>query len=160
MRDLYSPQSCTVDSGQPGTVHLTLDWFANAGYYPPRAGVLIESLVNGQAAFSAVHEAIENARQSVDIITWGFDPAMRFKRPGGLRVGELLAAKGGKGVKVRVLVWRNLLAAFKENTTPGAGIGGSGDGAMGSGIGSPWRPITRSSGWTSSATIICAKSTF
>jgi phosphatidylserine/phosphatidylglycerophosphate/cardiolipin synthase-like enzyme len=136
MKDLYSPQSCTVDARQPGTVHLTLDWFANKGYYPPRAGVLIEPLVNGQAAFSAVHEAIENAQQSVDIITWGFDPAMRFKRPGGLRAGELLAAKGGKGVKVRVLVWRNLLAALKENTTPGAGIGGSGGGAMGSGIGS------------------------
>lgn len=135
MKDLYSPQSFTINPRQSGTVHLTLDWFANGGYFPPRAGVTIEPLVNGQVAFSAVHEAIENAQQSVDIITWGFDPAMRFKRPDGLRIGELLAAKGSKGVKVRVLVWRNLLATLMENTTPGAGIGGSGGGAMGSGIG-------------------------
>ncbi|MFK7676401.1 hypothetical protein ACI7MK_23025, partial [Pseudomonas sp. 2024-204] len=78
--------------------------------------------------------AIENARHSVDIITWGFDPAMRLKRPGGLRVGDLLAAKGKQGLTVRVLVWRNVLADFVEKTLPGIGLGGSGGTALGSGI--------------------------
>lgn len=134
MKNLYSPQSISFDAEQPGAICLTMDWFANKAYYPPRAGVVIEPLVNGQVAFGAVHDAIEQARHSVDIITWGFDPAMRFKRPGGLRIGELLADRGRKGAKVRVLVWRNLLAALKENTTPGAGIGGSGGSATGFGM--------------------------
>lgn len=134
MKDIYSPETITFDSGFTGTLNLTLDWFANDSFYPPRAGVTVEPLVNGQAAFCAVNDAIENARHSVDVITWGFDPAMRLKRPEGLRVGELLASKGKQGVSVRVLVWRNLLANFVENTLPGAGFGGSGGTAMGSGV--------------------------
>ncbi|MCH4875224.1 hypothetical protein [Pseudomonas sp. TMW22091] len=128
----YSPESFKFDPNQP--INLTMDWFANTSYYPPRAGVLTEPLVNGQAAFGAVHDAIENARHSVDIITWGFDPAMRLKRPVGLRVGDLLAAKGKQGLTVRVLVWRNVLADFVEKTLPGIGLGGSGGTALGSGI--------------------------
>ncbi|WP_019411695.1 phospholipase D-like domain-containing protein [Pseudomonas psychrophila] len=134
MKDLYSPETITFDPRFTGTLNLTLDWFANKSFYPPRAGVTVEPLVNGQAAFGAVNDAIDNAQHSVDVITWGFDPAMRLKRPEGLRVGELLAAKGKQGVKVRVLVWRNLIANFVENTLPGAGLGGSGGTAMGSGI--------------------------
>ena len=134
MKDIYSPETITFESGFTGMLNLTLDWFANESFYPPRAGVTVEPLVNGQAAFGAVNNAIENARHSVDVITWGFDPAMRLKRPEGLRVGELLASKGKQGVSVRVLVWRNLLANFVENTLPGAGFGGSGGTAMGSGI--------------------------
>lgn len=134
MKDLYSPETITFDPSFTGTLNLTLDWFANKSFYPPRAGVTVEPLVNGQAAFGAVNDAIDKAQHSVDVITWGFDPAMRLKRPEGLRVGELLAAKGKQGVKVRVLVWRNRIANLVENTLPGAGFGGSGGTALGSGI--------------------------
>lgn len=134
MKDIYASETINFDPGFSGTLNLTLDWFANESFYPPRAGVTVEPLVNGQAAFGAVNDAIDNARHSVDVITWGFDPAMRLRRPEGLRVGELLAAKGKQGVSVRVLVWRNLLANFVENTLPGAGFGGSGGTALGSGV--------------------------
>lgn len=134
MTDLYSPQSIPFDPDAPVSVDLTPDWFANTSFYPPRAGVVIEPLVNGQAAFGAVNDAIDQARHSVDIITWGFDPAMRLKRPGGLRVGELLAIKGRQGIKVRALVWRNVFTTAVENTLPGAGLGGSGGTALGSGM--------------------------
>ena len=136
MTDLYKPQTIKLSAQQPGSVRLTLDWFANQSFYPPRAGVEIQPLINGQAAFGAVNAAIEGAKRSIDIITWGFDAAMRFKRPDGPRIGELLQKKGSEGVRARVLVWRNLLASLKENTTPGAGIGGSGGTAAGSGVAS------------------------
>ena len=105
MSDLYKPQTLKLYAQQAGSVRLTLDWFANKAFYPPRAGVHIKPLINGQAAFDAVHAAMEAARHSIDIITWGFDPAMRFKRPDGPRIGELLQTKGREGVQARVLVW-------------------------------------------------------
>ncbi|HBP2207332.1 TPA: hypothetical protein L5W94_000001, partial [Pseudomonas aeruginosa] len=113
MSDLYKPQTLKLYAQQAGSVRLTLDWFANKAFYPPRAGVHIKPLINGQAAFDAVHAAMEAARQSIDIITWGFDPAMRFKRPDGPRIGELLQTKGREGVQARVLVWSNQLARLK-----------------------------------------------
>lgn len=136
MSDLYKPQTLKLYAQQAGSVRLTLDWFANKAFYPPRAGVHIKPLINGQAAFDAVHAAMEAARHSIDIITWGFDPAMRFKRPDGPRIGELLQTKGREGVQARVLVWSNQLARLKENTIPGAGVGGSGGTWAGSGVAS------------------------
>lgn len=103
MSDLYKPQTLAVRAtGRQRPADL--DWFANKAFYPPRAGVHIKPLINGQAAFDAVHAAMEAARHSIDIITWGFDPAMRFKRPDGPRIGELLQTKGREGVQARVLV--------------------------------------------------------
>ena len=114
MSDLYKPQTLKLYAQQAGSVRLTLDWFANKAFYPPRAGVHIKPLINGQAAFDAVHAAMEAARHSIDIITWGFDPAMRFKRPDGPRIGELLQTKGREGVQARVLVWSNQQQTVKS----------------------------------------------
>lgn len=69
-------------------------------------------LVCGEEAFAKVYECIEKARHSVDIISWGFDPAMRLKRddPNALPLGDLLKRKAEQGVEVRVLIWNNRLA--------------------------------------------------
>lgn len=128
-------------------VKATMPWFAKGGKYPPRAANLIEPLINGERAFKAVHEAIAKAKKSVDIISWGFDPSMRLIRPKGERLGELLRRKSDAfsrtdgtfseaEVEVRVLIWKNALANFKENNMPGDGMMGSGGTAMGSGVGS------------------------
>ncbi len=115
-----------------------MPWFVQAAKYPPREGNCVTPLVNGQRAFAAVEAAIRAARHSVDIISWGFDPSMRFVPPNGIRIGQLLRDKAKAGVKVRVLVWKDVLAGFKENTLPGDGLGGSGGGSagIGSGVGS------------------------
>lgn len=112
---------------------LTMDWFAKKAVYPPRSGVKVTPLINGEQAFGAVYDAIQAATRSVDIISWGFDPAMRFK-PGSDRIGELLDVRGRHGVKTRVLIWKNPLANFVENTLIGDGLAGSGGTAAGSGI--------------------------
>ncbi|WP_150719258.1 hypothetical protein [Pseudomonas fluorescens] len=50
---------------------------------------------------------------------------MRFKS-GGDRIGELLDVRGRHGIKTRVLIWKNALANFVENTIIGDGLAGAG----------------------------------
>ena len=134
-------------------VKLTMPWFVEKSKYPPRPGNVIEPLINGERAFRAVYEAIANAKKSVDIVSWGFDPSMRFIRPNGERLGNLLRRKsdprdfveGGKlvrassqapNVEIRILIWKNALANFGENNIIGDGLFGSGGGtSLGSGVG-------------------------
>lgn len=118
-------------------VNVTPPWFSSKSKYPPRANNFIEPLINGERAFKAVYEAINAAQHSVEIISWGFDPSMRLIRPDGERMGALLQRKAEKdGVEIRVLIWKEVLSNFKENTTIGDGLLGSGGGtALGSGVG-------------------------
>ena len=120
------------------TATSTADWFAhqNSPLSPPRpAGNIVTPLVCGEEAFAKVYECIDRAKHSIDLISWGFDPAMRLKRddPGALPLGELLKRKAEQGVEVRVLIWNNHLAQVAENSVIGEGMGGSGGTWMGSG---------------------------
>lgn len=101
----------------------TLRWFVHGAEYDPRAAE-IRFLVNGQRAFGSIYQDILDAKHTVDIICWGFQPSMYFVRDGGksMRIGELLAHKGEKdNVKVRLLCWHDPLyiAEGGENNMPG-----------------------------------------
>jgi phosphatidylserine/phosphatidylglycerophosphate/cardiolipin synthase-like enzyme len=117
---------------------LTMPWFVPRAKYPPRRGNVIHPLINGERTFIAVDEALSGAKQTIDVISWGFDPSMRLRMPAGKRVGELLREKARAGVAVRVLIWRNVIADAAENNLPGIGLLGSGGGGagVGSGVGS------------------------
>jgi phosphatidylserine/phosphatidylglycerophosphate/cardiolipin synthase-like enzyme len=106
-----------VSFQETDTVTLTPPWFVQDSEYPP-ALATYKPLVNGKDTFQAVHEAIEKATHSVDIICWGFQPSMYFIRTGEKQpcIGELLMQKAKQGVKVRVLGWE---AAFNA-----AGVAG------------------------------------
>jgi phosphatidylserine/phosphatidylglycerophosphate/cardiolipin synthase-like enzyme len=92
---LRSQMSCTI----------TPPWFVDGSEYHPHQGTF-KLLINGEAAFKAVYEAIEKAKKSVCIICWGFQPSMYFVRDGkSLMIGELLEQKARQGVRVRVLSW-------------------------------------------------------
>ncbi|WP_405124852.1 phospholipase D-like domain-containing protein [Ralstonia pseudosolanacearum] len=106
---------------------ITLPWFVQHTEYNP-AQATFRPLVNGAEAFGAVYDAIAAAKHSIDIICWGFQPSMYFKRGSGaqgtLPIGDLLEAMGKRGVKVRLLVWSDSLhlAQFFENMTPGNNV--------------------------------------
>lgn len=131
-------------------VVVTPPWFAKSkNAYPPRPGNVVQPLINGERAFAAVYEAINNAKKTVDIISWGFDPSMRLLRPNGERLGELLRRKAdctdpkwgwrcGKEAeaKIRILIWKDAIGNLGENNMPGDGLFGSGGTALGSGTGS------------------------
>ncbi len=91
---------------------ITLPWFVQHTEYDS-AQATFRPLVNGEEAFGAVYDAIAAAKHSVDIICWGFQPSMYFKRgsnaQGTLPIDDLLEAMGKQGVKVRLLVWSDSL---------------------------------------------------
>ncbi|MFC0695977.1 phosphatidylserine/phosphatidylglycerophosphate/cardiolipin synthase family protein, partial [Paraburkholderia humisilvae] len=102
---------------------LTLPWFVQRAEYRP-AEATFKPLVNGEEAFGAIHDAMLGAKRSVDIICWGFQPSMYFRRGGGsasVPIGQLLAQLGADGIKVRLLCWQDdlHLAELSENGAPG-----------------------------------------
>jgi phosphatidylserine/phosphatidylglycerophosphate/cardiolipin synthase-like enzyme len=112
------------------TATICLPWFvqhtpSGLAEYPPM-DASYKPLVNGKEAFGAVYDAILAARRTVDIVCWGFQPSMYFKRGEGdaLCIGDLLIQKGREGVKIRILCWADSLnlAQFSENSTPGLGL--------------------------------------
>lgn len=94
-----------------GTTATSMQWFVSSTQAPingirpyvPRKG-FIAPLINGEEAFGAVEKAIKTAIQSIDYVTWGFDPSMRLS-DGGKAIGELLLEAADSGVKVRLLLW-------------------------------------------------------
>lgn len=102
---------------------ITLPWFVQQTEYNP-AQATFKPLVNGEEAFGAIYDAMLEARSSVDIICWGFQPSMYFKRGSSnasVPIGQLLAQLGAGGIKVRLLCWQDdlHLAALGENGAPG-----------------------------------------
>lgn len=95
--------------------HLTLPWFVQQSEYHPHPASF-QALVNGEAAFSAVHYALAKAKKNISIICWGFQPSMYFVRNGAdivkyadipesvpTQIGRLLEHKARQGVQVRIL---------------------------------------------------------
>jgi phosphatidylserine/phosphatidylglycerophosphate/cardiolipin synthase-like enzyme len=103
---------------------LTFPWFVQDGEYKPAQATYMP-LVNGKETFAAVFDAILKAEHSIDILCWGFQPSMYFKRgtqaSSALKIGELLERKGQQGVKIRLLVWGDSLhvSAMSEDSMPG-----------------------------------------
>jgi phosphatidylserine/phosphatidylglycerophosphate/cardiolipin synthase-like enzyme len=105
---------------------ITSPWFVQHTEYNPAQGTYLP-LVNGETAFGAVFDAIRNAGHSIDIVCWGFQPSMYFRRgsdaQGSPSIGDLLEYKGLEkpGIKIRLLVWSDSLhvASFSEDMMPG-----------------------------------------
>jgi phosphatidylserine/phosphatidylglycerophosphate/cardiolipin synthase-like enzyme len=120
-----SNMTCTtpIALNQTNTGTIAMKWFVDKTEYRPTWGTY-KYLVNGEDAFGAVYDAISKATKTVDIICWGFQPSMYFKRgkDRAKRIGELLSDldNGGK-VKVRLLCWHDdvYVAALSENNMPG-----------------------------------------
>ncbi|AWG27609.1 phospholipase D-like domain-containing protein [Burkholderia cenocepacia] len=106
------------------TATLTLPHYVQDAEYGPRYATHYP-LVNGEEAFGAVYDAISAAQHSVDMVCWGFQPSMYFKRgasgQGSLSIGELLLERARHNVKIRLLVWGDKahVAQFLENMMPG-----------------------------------------
>src|SRR5437868_2494033 len=83
----------------------------------------LDVYICGQEAFTKIAADLKRARHSVEIICWGFDPAMELTRdkqahwPRGDRWGDLLrdVAAGkynhGKPVQVRLLSWYGFIGS-------------------------------------------------
>ncbi|SEN67871.1 hypothetical protein SAMN04487857_1382 [Pseudomonas sp. ok272] len=111
----------------------TSPWYVHNTEYHPVAATY-QPLVNGEETFKAVHLAIAQATQSIDIICWGFQPSMYFIRDGQApSIGQLLMDKAKAGVQVRVLGWEapfNSAGVAGEANLPGKGLMSYEDRAM------------------------------
>lgn len=122
---------------RPETTHLnegsrvgksTLQWFLEneVKTHPISNGNALQFMVCDEG-FGALEQDIRNATSTIDLVCWGFDPAMELTRmagtkdpamdgyktwPRGTPYGDLLADKAAQGVKVRLLLWYD--AAFLE----------------------------------------------
>lgn len=92
----------------------------------------LELYICGEKSFEQIAKDIREARSSVDIICWGFDPAMELARSGtawprgetwGGLLRDVAAGKhnGGKPVQVRVLAWYGFIGNKGTNNLPGYG---------------------------------------
>lgn len=82
---------------------------------PSRAST-VESLIDGDAYFGAIRDAIDPLSKGDACYIAGWSLSDRFKFQDGIELGYLLAVKAATGVDVRVIVWANstLLDAIKQ----------------------------------------------
>ncbi|UQA59439.1 phospholipase D-like domain-containing protein [Polyangium aurulentum] len=106
--------SIRVEDGRRRVV-VVLDyvWFTPAGM-PPTLGNRVELLVDGEAGWGAVAEAMREARASIRLTTWSYQPSMELLRPEPLldpagreanTIHQWLAARAKAGVLVQLLLW-------------------------------------------------------
>lgn len=129
-------QHCTVPlSDRSRTATGTAQWLLSdkrdQEISPIRSHNTLQTYICGEEAFKAIAQDIRSAEQSIDIVCWGFDPAMELERqarqwPRGDTWGDLLRlATEGKldartKVQVRVLAWYDeLVDTITDDNLPG-----------------------------------------
>ncbi|WP_017874625.1 phospholipase D-like domain-containing protein [Janthinobacterium sp. CG3] len=118
------------------TATSTTQWFAEKRHatHPITHNNQLKVLFCGEEGFADIATQIESAKQSIDLVCWGFDPGMELRRgagptwPRGKTYGDLLIEARNRGVKVRLLVWFDRRVAGKTLNMPGHSHGTS-----------PWR---------------------
>ena len=75
-------------------------------YNPAARPALIFPMLNGERTFSALYDAIYNAKCSIEIVCWAFQPSFYLKRThNSLALGPLLETKAKSGVNVKILCY-------------------------------------------------------
>ena len=122
----------------------TVQWFLEnrSTTHPVTHNNELEVFVCGEKAFADIAEKITEAKHSIDICCWGFDPGMELVRnegkktwPRGETYGDLLIAAGKRKPKVRIrlLVWYSKIGSpaalnmpgYSHGTNPWRSVGGS-----------------------------------
>ena len=108
---------------------LVLPWWVREKkeMYFPKHNCIVEPLICGERTFGRIAQDVRNAKRSVDIITWGFDPGMVLVRgagaENGVRYGDILkkiARRKDSPVAVRIIVWHDdILSQSKMKNIPG-----------------------------------------
>lgn len=108
----------------------SLQWFAENknqkgnATHPITHNNKLTIIICGQASFASIAKDISEAKGSVDLVCWGFDPGMELVRsesnwPRGATYGDLLIEAGRRGVKVRLLIWYSFSGGHLQKHMPG-----------------------------------------
>lgn len=91
---------------QTCSAQIAQDWMYYSSQESQPVAATLKVLVNGEETFGELYERLMEARYSIEIAIWGFQPSMFFKRDGqSLCIGDVLVEKAMEGVEVKVLVW-------------------------------------------------------
>ncbi|KAI1172660.1 phospholipase D/nuclease [Nemania sp. FL0916] len=89
-------------------------------YFPARDGNLIKWYVDGRDYFWAVSVALEQAKETIYIADWWLSPELFLRRPPHFnqkwRLDEVLKRRAEAGVKIYVIVYREVEAALTCNS--------------------------------------------
>jgi len=108
----------------------TIQWFAENknkkgnATHPITHNNKLSLHICGKEGFAAIAKDIQEAKDSIDLVCWGFDPGMELVRngynwPRAETYGDLLIAAGGRGVQVRLLVWYSYSGGKLQKHMPG-----------------------------------------
>jgi phosphatidylserine/phosphatidylglycerophosphate/cardiolipin synthase-like enzyme len=108
----------------------TIQWFAENknkkgdATHPITHNNKLSLHICGKEGFAAIAKDIQEAKGSIDLVCWGFDPGMELVRngyswPRAETYGDLLIAAGRRGVRVRLLVWYSYSGGKKQKHMPG-----------------------------------------
>ncbi|KAG5852016.1 hypothetical protein ANANG_G00057960 [Anguilla anguilla] len=89
------------------------------GFAPPRENTLTKWYVNGSGYFSDLADALEQAKEEIFITDWWLSPEIYLKRPATdnyWRLDEILKRKADQGVKVCVLLYKEVELALGINS--------------------------------------------
>jgi phosphatidylserine/phosphatidylglycerophosphate/cardiolipin synthase-like enzyme len=97
--------------------------FVTSGSYPIRAGNAVRPLVDGEAAFGRICQAVEGAQKSVWVTIAFLESG--FEMPDGRgSLFDVLDRAAARGIDVRVIFWRHRLL---EQLQPGVHFSGTED---------------------------------
>ena len=111
----------------------SLQWFLESGNdatYPVFHRNQMNYFVCGEEGFADIATSIKAAKKSIDIVCWGFDPAMELTRGkantwprgetwGGLLLDAALGSKVRAPVQVRILSWFDVIGEKLQHNMPG-----------------------------------------
>ncbi|XP_037322952.1 phospholipase D2 [Pungitius pungitius] len=89
------------------------------GFAPPRENTLTKWYVNGSGYFADLADALEQAKEEIFITDWWLSPEVFLKRPATdnyWRLDEILKRKAEQGVKVCVLLYKEMEMALGINS--------------------------------------------
>ncbi|AEO67151.1 uncharacterized protein THITE_2115977 [Thermothielavioides terrestris NRRL 8126] len=89
-------------------------------YFPERDGNMVKWYVDGRDYFWAVSVALENAKETIYIADWWLSPELFLRRPPYFnqewRLDQVLKRRAEAGVKIYVMVYREIEAALTCNS--------------------------------------------
>ncbi len=94
---------------------------------PVTRGNTLDFMICGEDGFKSIAKDLREARSSVDLVCWGFDPGMELERtagewPRGKTYGQLLeeiSSRKDNPVTVRLLIWSTPRGSALQNNMPG-----------------------------------------
>ncbi|KAL2256875.1 hypothetical protein VTK26DRAFT_995 [Humicola hyalothermophila] len=89
-------------------------------YFPERDGNMVKWYVDGRDYFWAVSVALEQAQETIYIADWWLSPELFLRRPPSFnqewRLDQVLKRRAEAGVKIYVIVYREVQAALTCNS--------------------------------------------